>query len=53
MEGSIPARTLTYFALVVAASVWALVSAVVTALCVKFEEGGLRGSGRHCSLVLH
>ena len=38
MEGTITARTLTYFGLLVAASVWALCSAVVTAICVKYEE---------------
>jgi hypothetical protein len=40
MEGGITARTLDYFALLVAASFVALFSAVVTALCVKFEERG-------------
>jgi hypothetical protein len=38
MEGSIPARTLDYFALLVGASIVALFSAVVATLCVKFEE---------------
>jgi hypothetical protein len=38
MEGTITARTLDYFGWLVAASVWALLSAAVTALCVKFEE---------------
>jgi hypothetical protein len=38
MEGTIIARTLDYFGLLVAASVFALVSAVVTALCIKYEE---------------
>jgi hypothetical protein len=38
MEGSITARTLNYFGWLEAASVGALVSAVVTAICVKFEE---------------
>jgi len=41
MVGSIAARTLDYFGLLVAASVFALVSAVVTALCIKYEERGL------------
>ena len=45
MEGGITARTLDYFGLLVAASVIALfsavVSAVVASLCVKFEERGL------------
>ena len=38
MEGSISARTLDYFGLLVAASVFALVSAGVTAICIKYEE---------------
>jgi hypothetical protein len=37
MEGGITARTLDYFALLVVASVGALLSAVVTAICVKYE----------------
>ena len=37
MEGSITARTLDYFGLLVAASVGALCSALLTAICVKFE----------------
>jgi hypothetical protein len=37
----IPARTPDYLGLLVAASVVALLSAVVTALCVRFEERGL------------
>jgi len=41
MEGSITARTLDYFGWLVAASVGALCSAVVTAICVKHEERGL------------
>ena len=41
MGGSITARTLDYFALFVAASIMALFSALVIALCVKFEERGL------------
>ena len=41
MVGSITARTLDYFALFVAASIMALFSALVIALCVKFEERGL------------
>ena len=41
MEGSITARTLDYFGWLVAASVGALCSAVVTAICVKLEERGL------------
>jgi hypothetical protein len=41
MEGSITARTPDYLVFLVAASVWALLSAVVTTLCVKFEERGL------------
>jgi hypothetical protein len=40
MEGGITARTLDYFALFVGASIVALFSALVTALCVKFEERG-------------
>jgi len=38
MVGSITARPLDYFGLLVAASVFALASAVVTALCIKYEE---------------
>jgi hypothetical protein len=38
MEGSITARTPDYLGFLVAASVFALLSAVLTALCVKFEE---------------
>jgi hypothetical protein len=38
MVGSITARPLDNFGLLVAASVFALVSAVVTALCIKYEE---------------
>ena len=41
MEGGITARTLDYLGWLVAASVVALLSAVVTAICVKFEERGL------------
>src|SRR5829696_3438976 len=38
MAGSISARTLDYFGGLVVASVGALCSAVVTAICVKYEE---------------
>jgi hypothetical protein len=38
MEGGITARTPDYLGWLVAASVVALLSAVLTALCVKFEE---------------
>ena len=41
MGGSITARTLDYFALLVGASIVALCSGVVATLCVKFEERGL------------
>ena len=41
MPGGITARTQDYIWLLVAASAWALVSAVVTAICVKFEQRGL------------
>ena len=41
MVGSITARTLDYFGLLVAASVFALVSAGVTAICIKYEERAL------------
>jgi hypothetical protein len=41
MEGSINARTLDYFGWLVAASVSALCSAIVTAICIKYEERGL------------
>jgi hypothetical protein len=40
-EGSINARTLDYFGLLVGASIVALFSGVVASLCVKFEERGL------------
>jgi hypothetical protein len=52
MEGSITARPLDYFALLVRASIVALFSCVVATLCGKFEERGLGGSGQHPSLVL-
>jgi hypothetical protein len=38
MEGTIIVRTQDYLGWLVAASAWALLSAAVTALCVKFEE---------------
>jgi hypothetical protein len=38
MVGSITARTPDYFGWLVAASVGALLSAVVTAICVKYED---------------
>ena len=41
MEGTITARTLDYFGVLVASSVFALLSAVVTAICVKYETRGL------------
>jgi hypothetical protein len=41
MVGSITARTLDYFGLLVAASVITLCSAGVATLCIKFEERGL------------
>jgi hypothetical protein len=41
MEGDITARTLDYLWLLVDASAWTLVSAIVTAICVKFEQRGL------------
>jgi len=41
MEGGITARTLDYFALLVAASVGALCSGVLATLCVKHEVRGL------------
>jgi small basic protein len=40
-SGGITARILAYLELLVAASVWALLGAVVTTLCVKFEERAL------------
>ena len=40
MEGSITARTLDYFALLVGASIVALCSGVVATLCVKYELRG-------------
>ena len=40
MVGSITARTFDYLALLVGANVMALFSAVVMALCIKFEERG-------------
>ena len=41
MVGSITSRTFDYFGLLVASSVFALLSAVVTAICVRYEERGL------------
>lgn len=41
MVGSINARTLDYFALLVGASIMALFCALVASLCVRFEERGL------------
>jgi hypothetical protein len=41
MEGGIIARTLDYFALLVGASIVALCSGVMTALCAKFEKRGI------------
>jgi hypothetical protein len=38
MVGGSAARTLDYFGVLVAMSVFALISAVVTALCIKYEE---------------
>ena len=38
MADSITARTLDYFGWLVASSIFALVSAVVTAICIKYEE---------------
>jgi hypothetical protein len=41
MEGGITVRTLDYPWLLAVTSVWALVSAVVAASCVKYELRGL------------
>ena len=41
MKSTITARTLDYFGLLVAASIVAICSALVTAICVRFEERGL------------
>jgi uncharacterized membrane protein YedE/YeeE len=41
MAGTITARAVDYFGLLVAASIVALCSAVVTVICVRFEERGL------------
>jgi hypothetical protein len=41
MEGTITARTLDYFALLVGASIVALCSGVLASLCVKHELRGL------------
>ena len=41
MEGSITARPLDYFALLVGAIIVALCCGVLATLCVKFEERGL------------
>jgi len=38
MGGGMTGRTLDYFGLLLAASVFGLISAVVTALCIKYEE---------------
>ena len=46
------ARTHDYLWLLVDASAWALFSALVTDMCVKFKQGGRRGSGQHASLVV-
>jgi hypothetical protein len=40
-SGGINARTLDWLGLLVAASIVALFSALVTAICIKFEERGL------------
>jgi hypothetical protein len=40
-SGGITAGTLDYFGLLVVVSVWALLSAAVTAMCFKYEERGL------------
>jgi hypothetical protein len=40
-SGGLTARTLDYFGWLVASSVFALWSAVVTAICVKYEARGL------------
>jgi hypothetical protein len=40
MEVGISARTLDYLGLLVAASIVALCSALVTAICIRFEERG-------------
>jgi hypothetical protein len=52
MVGGMTARTHDYLWLLVDASAWALFSALVTDICVKFEQGGRRGSGQHASLVV-
>jgi hypothetical protein len=41
MAGGITARTLDYFGWLVAASIVALCSGVVTAICIRFEARGL------------
>ena len=41
MGSAISARTLDYFGLLVGASIMALFSALVTALCIRFEERNL------------
>ena len=41
MQGTISARTLDYFGLLVAASIVALCSAGVTAICIRFEQRAL------------
>jgi len=41
MADSITARTLDYFGWLVASSIFAVLSAVVTAICVKHEARGL------------
>ena len=38
MQGGITARSLDYFGVLVGASIASLFSAVVTAICVKYEE---------------
>ena len=45
-SGGITARTLDWLGLLVAASVWALCSAAVTAICVKFHQARSRRTTR-------
>ena len=40
-SGGITAHTLAYLRLLLEASAWALISAVVTEICAKFERRGL------------
>ena len=50
MDGSITARPLDYFALLLGASIVALFSGLVATLCIRFEERGLAWFWTACFL---